>query len=112
MNAMAQMKEKKSSPLAFMKGIHRWPVIKGPATRKRSPFDDAIMKYMKVTMIHAFKFLVLKHNTNDNTHYTTSYKAVHGCDTDIVLDHAFHNQHNWLKYISYQTKLSLNLIIC
>ena len=33
-------------PLAFVRGIHRWPVNsphKGPVTRKMSPFDDVIM---------------------------------------------------------------------
>ena len=35
-----------SASLAFVRGIHRWPVNsphKGPATRKMFPFDDVIM---------------------------------------------------------------------
>ena len=35
------------SSLAFVRGIHRWPVFsphKGPVTRKILPFDDVIMK--------------------------------------------------------------------
>ena len=35
-----------STPLAFVRGIHRWPVNsthKGPVTRKMFPFDDIIM---------------------------------------------------------------------
>ena len=34
------------APLAFVRGIHQWPVNsphKGPATRKMFPFDDVIM---------------------------------------------------------------------
>ena len=37
-----------SVPLAFVRGIHRWPVNsphKWPVTRKMFPFDDVIMVY-------------------------------------------------------------------
>ena len=40
-------KYQSSAPLAFVPGIHRWPVNsphKGPVTRKMFPFDDVIMK--------------------------------------------------------------------
>ena len=39
-------KHQTSASLAFVKGIHRWPVNsphKGPVTRKMFPFDDVIM---------------------------------------------------------------------
>ena len=41
-----QTKHQSSVPLAFVRGIHRWPVNsphKGPVTRKMFPFDDVIM---------------------------------------------------------------------
>ena len=41
-----QRKHWSSESLAFVKGIHRWPVNsphKGPVTRKMFPFDDIIM---------------------------------------------------------------------
>ena len=41
-----QRKHQSSAPLAFVRGIHRWPVKsphKGPVTQKMFPFDDAIM---------------------------------------------------------------------
>ena len=41
-----QRKHKNSASLAFVKGIHRWPVDSPhnrPATRKMFPFDDVIM---------------------------------------------------------------------
>ena len=41
-----QRKHKNSTSLAFVRGIHRWPVNsshKGPVTRKMFPFDDVIM---------------------------------------------------------------------
>ena len=41
-----QRKHQSSASLAFVRGIHRWPVNsphKGPVTRKMCPFDDVIM---------------------------------------------------------------------
>ena len=41
-----QRKHQSSSSLAFVRGIHRWPVNsphKGPVTRKMFPFDDVSM---------------------------------------------------------------------
>ena len=41
-----QRKYQSSALLAFVSGIHRWPVNsphKGPVTRKMFPFDDVIM---------------------------------------------------------------------
>ena len=41
-----QRKHQSSTSLAFVKGIHRWPVIyphKEPVTRKMFPFHDVIM---------------------------------------------------------------------
>ena len=43
-----QRKHQSSASLAFVRGIHRWPVNsphKWPVTRKMFPFDDVIMKY-------------------------------------------------------------------
>ena len=42
-----QRKHQSSASLAFVRGIHRWPVNsphKGPVPRKFFPFDDVIMK--------------------------------------------------------------------
>ena len=42
-----QIKHQSSVSLAFVRGIHRWPVNsphKEPVTRKMFPFDDVIMK--------------------------------------------------------------------
>ena len=41
-----QIRHQSSASLAFVRGIHRWPVKsphKGPVTRKMFPFDDVIM---------------------------------------------------------------------
>ena len=45
-----QRKHQSSAPLAFVRGIHRWPVKspqKGPVTRKMFPFDDVLMWYQR-----------------------------------------------------------------
>ena len=51
-SAEDQRKHQSSTSLAFVGGIHRWPVnsphngefpAQGPVTRKMFPFDDAIM---------------------------------------------------------------------
>ena len=43
-----QRKYQCSASLAFVRGIHRWPMNsphKGPETRLKFPFDDVIMRY-------------------------------------------------------------------
>ena len=45
-----QRRHQSSASLAFVKGIHQWPVNsphKGLVTRKMFPFDDVIMKLHK-----------------------------------------------------------------
>ena len=47
-----QRKHQSSSPLAFVQGIHWWPVNsphKGPVTRKMFPFDDVIIFYIWIS---------------------------------------------------------------
>ena len=47
-------KHQSPASLAFVRGIHRWPVIsphKGPVTRKMFPFDDVIMTHKRVTLL-------------------------------------------------------------
>ena len=43
-----QRKHQRSASLAFVRGIHQWPLNsphKGPVTRKMFPFDDVIMRW-------------------------------------------------------------------
>ena len=47
-----QRKHQRSASLAFVRGIHRWPVDsphKGPVTRKMFPFDDVIIDWSIVS---------------------------------------------------------------
>ena len=46
-----QRKHQSSASLAFVRGIHRWPVNsphKGPVTRKIFPFDHVITVYLRI----------------------------------------------------------------
>ena len=48
-----QRKDQSPASLAFVRGIHRWPVNslhKGPVTRKMFPFDDVIMKMSDILL--------------------------------------------------------------
>ena len=54
----AQRKHQSSASLAFVRGIHRWPVNsphKGPVTRKMFPFDDVILR--KLTLSRQLQML-------------------------------------------------------
>ena len=49
-----QRKHQSSASLAFVRGIHRWPVNsphKGPVTRKMFPFADVIMVVLVLSVI-------------------------------------------------------------
>ena len=49
-----QRKHQSFASLAFVRGIHRWPVNsphKGPVTRKMFPFDDVIMHVMYLVTV-------------------------------------------------------------
>ena len=49
-------KHQSSVSLAFVRGIHRWPVNslhKGPARRKMFPFDDVIMKFASCVALYS-----------------------------------------------------------
>ena len=50
-----QRKHQSSVPLAFVRGIHRWPMNsphKGPVTRKMFPFDDVIMIWRSLRRVN------------------------------------------------------------
>ena len=58
-------KNQSSASLAFVRGIHRWPVDsphKGPVTRKMFPFDDVIKTHV-VPVEHPAASLTTKANS-------------------------------------------------
>ena len=79
-----QRKHQSSASLAFVRGIHRWPVNsphKGPVTRKVFPFDDVIIFreiwWCKVVSLHEPRPNIRLHNRTDMLHYVTMYKRGH-----------------------------------
>ena len=71
-----QRKHQSSASLAFVRGIHRWPVNsphKRPVTRKMFPLDDVIMYWRVLTVYKLFFALQWRHNelagvSNHQTH--------------------------------------------
>ena len=67
-----QRKHQSSASLAFVRGIHRWPVNsphKGPVMRKMFPFDDVIMDYRRTsgaTLTHLGKGIILFHKKHEH----------------------------------------------
>ena len=59
-----QRKHQSSALLAFVRGIHRWPVNsphKGPVTRKMFPFDDVFRKHYRYISSSAWFTYPTKH---------------------------------------------------
>ena len=80
-----QRKHQSSASLAFVRGIHRWPVNsphKGPVTRKMFPFDDVIL---------SAAYLFLKHvDSWRDLRYLGAHKTCHSVGSW---------QHPWLKQV-------------
>ena len=58
-----QRKHQTSASLAFVRGIHRWPVNsphKGPVTRKAISFDDVIMEFNGMDLILLLRVQLIK----------------------------------------------------
>ena len=58
-----QRKHQSSASLAFVRGIHRWPVNsphKWPVTRKMFPFDDVIMSFRNKIVSYSLDVYQLK----------------------------------------------------
>ena len=70
-----QSKHQSSASLAFVRGIHRWPVNsphKGPVTRKMFPFDDVIMISNNI-FLHEIRVPYAMHFTGIYFHRTQFY---------------------------------------
>ena len=63
-----QRKHQSSASLAFVRGIHRWPVNflhKGPVTRKMFPFDDVITNDFKWCFVNQEFFSIVNDISQD-----------------------------------------------
>ena len=82
-----QRKRQSSASLAFVRGIHRWPVNsphKGPVTRNMFPFDDVIRVIARVALKLLWMAWVIEphRSTNNLTHF----KARRNHTLDDLLD--------------------------
>ena len=73
-----QRKHQSSASLAFVRGIHRWPVDsphKGPVTRKMFSFDDVIMdgKNNEFLSCKPCRHRVTQSGYHDNSHFSMSH---------------------------------------
>ena len=75
-----QRKQQSSASLAFMKGIHHWPVNsprKGPATRKMFPLNDVIMAIiLSCIKTHRQKNLVSKKTVTSSLHVGSRIRSI------------------------------------
>ena len=88
-----QRKHQSFTSLAFLMGIHRWPVNsphKGPVTRKMFPFDDVIMK---ITTQHY-------HNNLKDCRGTTNCLGMH-----LLSSKSWHQGHKLSHAMCYHTNM-------
>ena len=80
-------KHQSSASLAFVRGVHRWPVNslhKGPATRKMFPFDDVIMLYSCVQEVALWAVDAPKYAVATiELVFVGRVKLIHPCDKHI-----------------------------
>ena len=85
-----QRKHQSSESLAFVRGIHRWPVDsphKRPITRKMFPFDDVIMWREYVTCMDVKTWKHLTHWGRDKM--------------DAISQTTFSNTFSWMKMFEF-----------
>ena len=85
-SSVDQAKYQSFMSLAFVQGIHQWPVNsphRGPVTRKMFSFDDVIMWHWHilgsrvVTYINIWLYLILMHLTGILIHHQTENEHYH-----------------------------------
>ena len=67
-----QRKHQSPASLAFVRGIHRWPVNsphKGSVTQKMFPFDDVIMRLVNSEAILEWIWIIIDNNVHQGIAY-------------------------------------------
>ena len=75
-------KHQSSTSLAFVRGIHRWPVNsprKAPVTRKKFPFDDVIMQYFQMNFHNTLRPRQNGRHCVDNIFKRVSWMKMNKC---------------------------------
>ena len=92
-------KYQSSASLAFVRGIHRWPVNsphKWPVMRKMFPFDDVIMYYRSILKCQIFFLMYRPLNMMILLHFSLSpgseWQEAHSMEITALSD--------WIGYIS------------
>ena len=96
-----QRKHQSSASLAFVRGIHRWPVNsphKGPVTRKMFQFDDVIMMYVTVAADEYLKWIKIYIKFNI-ANIIERYICVYIFE--------FHAQRTWNKWFHFVNNVSI-----
>ena len=101
-----QRKHQSSASLAFVWGIHRWPVTsphKGPVTRKMFPFDDVIISISK-----SIQNSLLPRKYNKYIQYTTYQQFIFkAMGTGHLLVYVSHNYvHTTISFIKVEQRCS------
>ena len=103
-----QRKHQSSASLAFVRGIHRWPVNsphKGLVTRKMCAFDDVIMKSRlvgEIWLIESYVAAMLR-----ITPATAIVVNINACSRDSLFIHAYYRQtSNIVRTISQNLNVS------
>ena len=86
-----QRKHQSSVSLAFVRGIHWWPVNsphKGPVTWKTSPFDDVIMTYCpnsnnEYAQVFLLCFALLYHVPLNSYPYCIVHCSIQSTDNEV-----------------------------
>ena len=122
-----QRKRQSSASLAFVWGIHRWPVNsphKGPVMRKMFPFDDFIMdntvpwKLIRASLSRKHLINVKMHDIS--VRYTYRIRQVWGSSLPwalrgqskmaVILLTTFLNVLAWIRMFALRFKLHLNML--
>ena len=97
-----QRKHQSSTSLAFVRGIHRWPVNsphKWPITRKMFPFDDVIMCTVAANSLYSHERIVLV-----LTYPPLDKMAAYSQTT-------FLNAFSWMKMFEFELKFHWSLFL-
>ena len=115
-----QKKHQSSASLAFVRGIHRWPVNsphKWPVTRKMFPFDDVIMiclQWERLWMSEQ-KPLISHRSQSFRPDDFSGYNALHRIVTDascVLCEHEFQQITSCSWWRHQMETFSALLIIC
>ena len=116
-----QRKHQSSASLAFVWGIHRWPVNsshKGPVTRKMVPFDDVIMWSIK-SHLTVQSLTSVRRGREEQVQSTACGSQCARCPLShwgrdkmaAIFQTTFWNGFSWMKMYKFRLKFHWNLFL-